>query len=287
MTDDDHPKPESDAKLTSRMIGWLKTIGRKRDDDLHDALAELIEDQPEGDRADSPEYALLNNIVQLKERTVADCMCPRADIIAVESGIAFTDLVQFITREAHSRYPVYREHLDDVIGMIHMKDVMKALAGGTTVAIDSILRDVLYVPTTMPVMKLLMQMRAKRYNMAIIVDEYGGVDGLITIEDLVEQIVGEIEDEHDETDYAPVQHRGDGALVVDARMPLADLEEQWGEFLTHEEREEYETVNGLILSLAGRVPDRGTPLKHPSGITIDVLEADARRVHRVRLHKAA
>ena len=269
------------------LIGWLKGLaGNRHEEDLHDALAELIEDQqPTGEHAGTPEYHLLNNILKLKERSVSDCMCPRADIIAVEAQMPFDKLVAFITEQGHSRYPVYRGHMDDVVGMIHMKDVTRALAHGTQIAIGDILRDVLYVPTTMPIMKLLMQMRHKRYNMAIVVDEYGGVDGLVTIEDLVEQIVGEIEDEHDETDYAPVQQRGDGAVVVDGRMPLADLETQLGHFLTDSEREEVETVNGLILHLAGRVPPRGTQLQHQSGMLIDIVEADARRVRRARLRQ--
>ena len=287
MTDKTEDENSSES-VGERLAGWLNKLTRTRSsDDLHEALAELIEDQPGEDRADAPEYALLNNIVQLKERTVADCMAPRANIIAVDAAMPFVDLARFVREQGHSRYPVHRGQLDDVIGMIHLKDIMAALVDGRAPKVEDMLRPVLYVPTAMPVMKLLMQMRVRAHNMAIAVDEYGGTDGLITIEDLVEQIVGEIEDEHDETDYAPVQQRGDGALLVDSRMPLDDLARDHADFAALADGDdEIQTINGLILQLAGSVPSRGARLEHPAGFIIDVLDADARRVRRARLRKA-
>jgi len=259
---------------------------RRKDEDLHDALAELIEDQDSGANATEPEYQLLQNILELRERTVADCMCPRADILAISDTTSFDDTVKFITEQGHSRYPVYRENLDDVIGIIILKDVMAAMARGKKPEISTLLRDALFVPTSMPVMKLLMQMRQKRHYLAVVVDEYGGVDGLVTIEDLVEQIVGEIEDEHDETGYAEPVTRPDGSLLVDGRMPLTILEEKFESFLSEEDRDQFDTVNGLAMSLAGRVPTRGTQLTHISGVVFEIVEADARRVKRLRVKKA-
>ncbi len=288
MSDSNEPPKQIEGEsFAERMSAWLKSLGpSRREENLHDMLAELIEEQPDGEHPMAPEYHLLNNIVQLKERTVGDCMCPRADIIAVDAAMPFADLVKFVRAQGHSRYPVHRGQLDDVIGMIHLKDVMGALVDGKAPSVESILRNVLYVPTTMPVMKLLMQLRARQHNMAIAVDEYGGTDGLITIEDLVEQIVGEIEDEHDETDYAAVQVRGDGALAIDARMPLDHLIAQYPDYASLKDNES-ETVNGLILSLHGSVPSRGAQLTHPDGYKIDVLDADSRRVRRIRVKKTA
>lgn len=282
-------EPQSFAE---RMTGWIRNLAKQKDEDLHEMLAELIDDQQaqaaEGSAGFADhEYQLLRNIVGLRERTVDDCMCPRADIVAIDAASDFASIVKFMTQEAHSRYPVYRENLDDVIGIIILKDVMAALANNESPNIDSLLRDVLYVPPSMPVMKLLLQMRQKRHHMAIVVDEYGGVDGLVTIEDLVEQIVGDIEDEHDEDDYASPTVKADGTLLVDGRMPLSELEEQLGKFLTDDERDEIDTVNGLALLLAGVVPARGTLLTHSSGVSFEVAEGDARRIKRLRVRKPA
>ncbi|MGE3770704.1 MAG: hemolysin family protein [Bdellovibrionales bacterium] len=281
------PDPEESQRFTERMTGWLKNLAtRRKEEDLHDALAELMEEQPTGGaQASEPEYQLLQNILELRERTVADCMCPRADIVAVDATMDFDALVTFVNKEAHSRYPVFRENLDDVIGIVILKDVMAALAEKRAPAVDELIRDVLFVPTSMPVMRLLLQMRQKRHHLAMVVDEYGGVDGLVTIEDLVEQIVGEIEDEHDENDYASPVVKADGSLIVDGRMPLEKLEEHLGVFLTTDERNNLDTVNGLALSLAGTVPSRGSQFTHSSGMLFEVAEADTRRVKRLRVRK--
>lgn len=293
MTTETPPTDESEQpSFTERMTGWIKNLARQKDEDLHEMLAELIDDQQaqaaEGSAGFADhEYQLLRNIVELRERTVDDCMCPRADIVAIDVGTDFDSVVKFVTQEAHSRYPVYRENRDDVIGIIILKDVMAALASGEKKTVESLMREVLFVPPSMPVMKLLLQMRQKRHHMAIVVDEYGGVDGLVTIEDLVEQIVGDIEDEHDEDDYASPTIKADGTLLIDGRMPLSELEEQIGAFLTEDERDTIDTVNGLALMLAGVVPTRGTILDHSSGVSFEVIEGDARRIKRLRVRKAA
>lgn len=282
------PNTETDQPgLTQRVASWIKNLAGHKDEDLHEMLAELIDDQQSN--ADlglnEPEYQLLRNIVELRERTVADCMCPRASIIAIDAAMPFDQMIKFITSEGHSRYPVYRENLDDVIGIIILKDLMASLANGQQPATDTLLRDVLFVPPTMPVMKLLLQMRQKRHHLAMVVDEYGGIDGLVTIEDLVEQIVGDIEDEHDENDYVAPIVKADGSLIVDGRMPLTELENQMGSFLTEEERDTIDTAAGLALMLAGVVPTRGTILQHSSGVSFEVTEGDARRIKRLRVRK--
>lgn len=286
MSDKTETPEEESRRFTRRMGAWLKKVAvRQKDEDLHDALAELVEDQADDTKAAEPEYQLLHNILKLRERTVADCMCPRADIVAVSADMDFSALTQFVTKEAHSRYPVYRDNLDDVIGIIILKDIMAAMARSEAPATDTLMRDVLFVPATMPVMKLLLQMREKHHHLAIVVDEYGGVDGLVTIEDLVEQIVGEIEDEHDEAGYTPPTMKADGSLMIDARMPLQDLEKSLGNFLTDDERNAFDTVNGLILSLAGRLPPRGTKVAHSSGVHFEITDADTSRVKRLRVSR--
>ena len=282
------PTPETDQPgLTQRVASWIKNLAGHKDEDLHEMLAELIDDQQTN--ADlglnEPEYQLLRNIVALRDRTVADCMCPRASIIAIDAAWPFDQIVRFVTDEGHSRYPVFRENLDDVIGIIILKDLMAGLASGEKPAVDTLLRDVLFVPPSMPVMKLLLQMRQKRHHLAMVVDEYGGIDGLVTIEDLVEQIVGDIEDEHDENDYAAPSVKADGSLIIDGRMPLTELEVQMGAFLTDDERNTIDTAAGLALMLAGVVPARGTQLTHSSGVTFEVTEGDARRIKRLRVRK--
>jgi CBS domain containing-hemolysin-like protein len=183
--------------------------------------------------------------------------------------------------------PLFRDTLDDVIGMVHIKDVVGALAGEGAVKaprIADIKRRVLFVPPSMEVIDLLLNMRINRIHMALVIDEYGGTDGLVTIEDLIEQIVGEIEDEHDEQAGPLIKQRGNGVLDVDARAPVVDLEAVINvDVLPDDRDEEVDTVGGLVFTLAGRVPVRGEVIVHESGIEFEVIEADARRLKRLRV----
>jgi CBS domain containing-hemolysin-like protein len=189
-----------------------------------------------------------------------------------------------IKREGHSRLPVYRDSLDDIIGMIHIRDVFVHMDRGPEFRIADILRKPLYVPPSKPVLDLLLEMRQARMHMAIVVDEYGGTDGLVTIEDVVEEIVGEIADEHDEPLAAQVVPRPDGTLDIDARLPVEEFERHLGPILSEEEREaEIETVGGLILALTHRIPARGETIAHPSGVEFRILDADSRRIRKVRV----
>ncbi|WP_448205289.1 hemolysin family protein [Azospirillum sp. sgz302134] len=265
--------------------GWLRTVIGGRDDaTLRATIEELIE-EPDGEEGSlgAGERALLANILKLRDRTVDDVMVPRADIVAVEVDTPFPTLVQRMAEEAHSRLPVYRETLDEVVGMVHIKDVLAAVAKGLTVELKDIVRDLSIVAPSMPVVDLLVQMRQKRQHMALVVDEFGGIDGLVTIEDLVEEIVGEIEDEHDEEAQPRLVERPDGSIIADARVSIEDFEERVGSFLTEEEREDVDTLGGLVVSLAGRVPGRGEMLTHPSGIEFEIVEADPRRIKRLRV----
>ncbi|MEH3038572.1 MAG: hemolysin family protein [Sphingomonas paucimobilis] len=231
------------------------------------------------------ERKMLRNILHFGERDAGDMGVPRADIVALEENTPFADVVKLFAEAGHSRLPVYREKLDTVVGMVHVKDVFAILAKGEEhppTAI-SLLRQPLYVPQSMGTLDLLAQMQASRTHLAIVLDEYSGTDGLITIEDLVEEIVGEIEDEHDEapTDlFVPLEG---GAWEADARAELEDAAELIDPRLGEVE-EDVETLGGLAFVLAGEVPKQGTCLDHPSGWRIEIVAADTRRVLRLRLH---
>jgi CBS domain containing-hemolysin-like protein len=264
----------------------MRSQRRKKADEptLRETVEELIEDLKEPTTSEEvDERRLLRNVLTLAELSAEDVMVPRADIIAVEASTPLNDLVKAIAAEAHSRLPVYRERLDDIIGMIHIKDVLRYWGREAEFSFSQILRDVLFVAPSMRVLDLLLEMRESRTHIALVVDEYGGIDGLVTIEDLVEEIVGEIEDEHDEDGRPRIVHRADGTSVTDGRLTLGEFEASVGPILTPEDRAQIDTLGGLVVGLVGRVPGRGEVIKHSSGIEFEVLEADARRVKRIRV----
>ncbi|NDE89516.1 MAG: HlyC/CorC family transporter [Alphaproteobacteria bacterium] len=231
------------------------------------------------------EKELLTNLLNARDRRISDIMIPRADIFAIDETTPLKKLAALMGKTGHSRVPVFRKTLDDVIGFVHIKDVTAGLVDDKPVLIPHIVRKLLYVPPSMPVTRLLLQMRQKRQHMALVVDEFGGIDGLVTIEDVVEEIVGDIDDEHDDpANVIQLQRRADGSIVVDARMPIDAFEEQIGSILQEEERQAIDTLGGLVFTLAGRVPLKGENLRHTSGISFEVLEADTRRIKRLRVH---
>lgn len=280
---------EENGTLTQQLRGWLRSIlGVRGGDTLRDTIEELIEEtgSTEPSMAEG-ERALLANILKLRHRTVVDAMVPRADIIGVPLDISLPDLIMRFSNEAHSRMPVYREELDDVIGMVHIKDVLACVAGSRAYDLESITREVMIVAPSMPVLDLLLKMRQQRQHLALVVDEFGGIDGLVSIEDLVEEIVGEIEDEHDDAKASALMPRADGSLDVDARIPVEDFEAQLGRYFDPEELEDVDTLGGLVFSMAGRVPSPGEVLKHPSGLEFEILDADPRRIKMLRVRNLA
>ena len=273
--------------FTQRLRGYVLRLIRPNNGEntIRGTLEELIEVHPDAETTIVDEQrTLLENILYLRDRTIADVMVPRADIIAIESNAEFGQLIELINNAAHSRVPVYQKVLDDVIGMVHIKDVLATQKSGKIFSLQNIIRPVLFVTPSMQVLELLLEMRAKRTHMALVVDEFGGIDGLLTIEDLVEEIVGEIEDEHDQDDEPVWQRLSDETIDVDARFEIVNFEQEIGSFITAEEREEVDTLGGLVFSLAGRVPVRGELIKHSSGIEIEILDADPRRIKKLRLH---
>ncbi|HLJ20581.1 MAG TPA: hemolysin family protein [Stellaceae bacterium] len=288
MTDAPAGRPserEADEGPFRGLRNWLRQLRGERtgEQDLRTSLEELIEEHEE-EPIDAQERAILTNIVNLHEQSAADVMVPRVDIVAIEVDTPFDQVVKSFVEQGHSRMPVYRETLDDVLGMVHVKDVLPYAADNKPVALAKIVRKVLFVAPSMPVLDLLLQMRLTRVHLALVVDEFGGVDGLLSIEDVIEEIVGEIEDEHDPADPPQMIERPDGSMIVEARMPIDRLEDATGQKLLPEQsEEEINTLGGLVTTLAGRVPARGEVIKHPAGFDIEVLDADPRRVKRLRL----
>src|SRR5215468_12451405 len=266
---------------------WLRSLRRGRNGEtLRETIEELIEETD--NEVDAPisqdESALLRNILPLRNFTAYDVMVPRADIAAVPVDIELNELVRVMSTKGHSRLPVYRETLDDVIGMVHIKDVLTCLTGDRPFDLKAILREVLFVAPSMRALDLLLQMRLARIHMALVIDEFGGIDGLTTIEDVVEEIVGEIEDEHDIEQGPKMLARPDGTLIADARTTIEEFERRVGPVLSEAEREQdIDTLGGLVIAMTGHVPTRGETVTHPSGIVFEVIEADPRRIRRLRI----
>jgi magnesium and cobalt transporter len=281
----------SRAGLISRLRNgiWHRNIEHS----VRDSIAELVQEAAQAPQLpgqtpelDRQERALIANVLRLRGTTADDVMVPRADVVAMRVDVTLEEALAQIRREGHSRLPVYREQLDDIAGMVHIKDVFGYVGRPDAFSLEAILRRPLLVAPQMPVLDLLLQMRQARMHLALVVDEYGGIDGLVTIEDLVETIVGDIADEHDEIQGPMVTERGDGSLDLDARLPVEDFESRVGPVLTEDEREaDIDTVGGLVFQLAGRVPSRGEVIGHPSGFEFRVLDADARRIRRLRVRR--
>jgi CBS domain containing-hemolysin-like protein len=277
--------PEGEGPLQS-LINWLRQLrgARNGETSLRDELEELIEEHSDAEPIDPHERRLLGNILKLHELTAADVMVPRVDIIALAIDTPFPEAAKQMVENGHSRVPVYNETLDDVVGMVHIKDLLPYAVDGRTAPLTSLARKVLFVAPSMPALDLLLQMRLSRVHMALVVDEFGGTDGLITIEDVIEEIVGEIEDEHDDADQPKLIERPDGTLIAEARTPIAALQERISvPLLPPDQEEDVDTLGGLVFTLAGRVPTRGEIIRHPAGFEFEVLDADPRRLKRVRV----
>jgi CBS domain containing-hemolysin-like protein len=287
-TDDDN-----DGRIWQR----LKTMFFGRDheptlrEQLEEAIAEHEEDSDDHDQSDNDgdltavERTMLRNLLHFSEHRVDDVMVPRSDIVAIDESAGFADCIAAFAEHGHSRLPVYRETLDSIIGMIHIKDVFAVLASGEQPpeSLEAFIRQPRFVPQNMSVLALLDEMRRTRTHLAIVLDEYSGTEGLVTIEDLVEEIVGEIEDEHDEEPEAMFTQLSPVMWEADARAELDDLAEAIDAKLSEVE-EDVDTLGGLAFVIAGQVPDVGQMLTHEaSGWKLEILEADEKRVTRIRL----
>ena len=255
-------------------------------DQIEDAIDEHEEEGEESKGDLSPvERQMLRNLLHFGERTVGDVAVPRSDIVAVAEDIGFEALVCAFAEAGHSRLPVYRDSLDTITGMIHIKDVFEIMANKAEppASLEALIRQPRYVPESMGVLDLLAEMRASQTHLAIVIDEYSGTEGLVTIEDLVEEIVGDIEDEHDETPAVMIVPMDDGRWDADARAELSDVSETVDPRLAEVE-EDVDTLGGLAFVLAGHVPQIGESVTHASGWRIEVTDGDARRATRLVLH---
>jgi CBS domain containing-hemolysin-like protein len=278
------------SRLGQSLRDWWRSLVRPRNGgngSLRETLEELIEKEEQREEEEEPvdaeDRALLANLLKFRRLTAEDVMIPRADIVAVDSGTSLRDFIALVKRTYHSRLPVYRENLDDVLGMVHIKDVLSATAQKRKFDLRKIVRQMLFVAPSMRLVDLLLEMQRSHVHMALVVDEYGGIDGLVTIEDLIEQIVGEIEDEFDVHEGPKLFAEAEGILRADARATIEEFEGMVGPVVSDEEREEIDTLGGLVFSLAGRVPSRGELIVHPSGVEFEVLDADPRRIKRLRV----
>ena len=278
-----------EVKPTRSFKNLFRLLRRKASETaLRDAIEELIEESEVADggeaQLDSNESSLLANVLKLGALTAYDVMVPRADIKAAADDIDLKDLIQMTREFGHSRLPIYRDSLDDIVGIVHIKDALPYIFEPEKFKLKQILREPMFVAPSIRVLDLLLQMRLARAHMVLVVDEFGGIDGLVTIEDLVEEIIGEIEDEHDVVRGPHLVQRPDGTLLADARTTIEDFEERVGPVLTEAEREaDIDTLGGLVMSLTDRVPTRGELVTHDSGIVFEVIDADPRRVKRLRV----
>jgi magnesium and cobalt transporter len=282
-----HNQPKNKGGSLSRLRTllrlWRRPRGPRGSRETMDAL--IAAAALEGVAPFTPqERFLIGNILKVHDRNAADVMVPRVDIVALDVEQPFAEIVKCMVEHGHSRVPVYRESLDDVIGFVHVKDVLAPVADRRPAKLSRLLRKVLFVAPSVPILDLLVQMRQARTHIAMVVDEFGGIDGLVTIEDLIEEIVGEIEDEHDVPEAPSLIERPDGSVIADARLPIEALEEQHGARLRPDvDGEAVDTLGGLVFTLAGRVPKRGEVIAHPGGIEFEVLDADPRRIKRLRV----
>ena len=298
MSDDDKPPSSGDStggdrsgrvrSSVVRLLGsWLrKGLGRNNGASWRESLGEVLAEGEIAEQISPHERDLLLNLLRFGGLTAEDAMVPRNDITAVDTAASLDEVVATIKAEGHSRMPLYRGNLDDIVGMIHIRDVMGHWGEDGLFDLDSMRRDILFVPQSMPIPALLKEMRETRLHMAVVVDEYGGTHGLVTIEDLVEEIVGEIEDEHDAVDTPALVRLDDGAVEADARVRVDELERHLAvPLLDGAVEDAVDTLGGLVFALAERVPRVGEQIPHPAGFTFEVLEADPRRIKRLRVSR--
>lgn len=273
-------------------IGWLKgAIGKEKANDgdtLRDVFEDFIEEaeqHPENTSSTVTDHerTLITNVLKMRDLTVAEIMIPRAEIVAIDINTPQEELFALLAQKQYSRIPVYRETLDDVLGSIHIKDILSTLAQGQRLDIAAMVRDLPIVSPAMRVIDLILFMRSRRKHMVLVVDEYGGIDGMATIGDVVESLVGEIEDEYEQDDDPELIVNRDGSILADARYDIDDFQEQYGALLSDEQLDDVDTIGGMIFALIGRIPAQGEIIAHESGVTFEILDADPRRVNRVMI----
>lgn len=284
-------KVKKSHSLLHTISNWVKSgLGIKASEgNLKETLEEIIEEHEEKEVYLGPEAkVMMNNILSFGELQVRDVMTPRTQIIALECSITLPELLKTMDENGHTRMPVYRKTLDDVIGFIHVKDVFKFLGEDKKeFNISEIMRDIIVIPPSMRVVDLLLKMRKSGQHLALIVDEYGGTDGLVTLEDLFEEIVGDIQDEHDdeEDERDGLIKIADNIFEANARIEIEDLEEKLGINIYDDAREDqnFDTLGGLIFTVMGRLPNSGEKMNYDERFTFEIIDADQRKINKVRI----
>jgi CBS domain containing-hemolysin-like protein len=267
---------------------WLRSFAKNKATSLEDSVVELIEEHDEhGSKIGSEERELLHNMLNFGDLSVDDIMVPRNDIIAVSDEVTLEALQQLFIQEAHTRMPVYQDSLDNIIGFIHVKDLLKALQNTCApFVITAMLRTALTVSSSTKLIDLLAKMRDESVHMALVIDEYGGVDGLVTIEDLIACIIGETKGEHDGDTEKSYNVVNKDTIEVSGRMTIVELEKLLQLQIIEGKSEDFDTVGGFILSIVGYLPSKGEVVAHgPAGIDFEVLDVDPRRVKTLLIHK--
>lgn len=287
--------PSSDTvsaqpSLLQSLGGWFKeSLGAKTGNSLKQALEDVLDDHIETTEhmVSDEERTLIRNMIAFGELTVSDVMVPRADVFAVDMTVSLEQLKLYVIEKRHTRIPIYNDTMDHIAGFVHAKDLTLFFAGDEEFDIKKVLRDILFVPPSMRGVDLLMQMRSSSCHIAIVVDEYGGTDGLVTMENVFEELVGDIQDEHDNEQKLELNWKGKNILIADARVEIDDLEEALGLSLTSDEEEEdFDTLGGLIFSEIGRVPAKGEVIGFLDDLLrFEILSADPRRIYRVKIRR--
>ncbi len=281
----------NDTKSSSRISKSANKIFRLfslKGKSLENDVAELINEyDPEGKQVGSEEREMVHNVMGLGEKTTHDIMIPRTDIVAIDQDMKQEEVWKTIIESGHTRIPVFKDNLDNIAGFLHIKDLLPLLVNKTELELKNIMREILYVPPSMNIVDLLVKMRDRRIHIAVVLDEYGGTEGLLTIEDIVEEIVGDIDDEHDDVGEPDFIKIDESTYQVKARMQVEKLEYNIGVSLrTGNEEEDFDTVGGLIFFMLGRIPTKGEIIEHhSSGVIFEVIDADARRLKKLLVRK--
>ena len=270
-------------KIYSSIISLFRS---NQKEELKNVIEDLIdENKSSTEKIDDGTKNIFKNVINLSDKCIEDVMIPRADIAAVSSDIKIDKLITFINKTKHSRIPVFQDNLDKIIGMIHIRDLFEKVNNKkkkeNLSLSKTITRKILFSSPSMKILDLLLKMRSEQIHMSIVVDEFGGTNGLVTIEDLVEEIVGEIKDEHDFEEIEEIKKISKKTYDVSARLPVEDLEKKIGGYFTDEEKEDIDTVGGLVFNLLGKIPSRGEVISHKSGLEFTIRDADTRKIKRI------
>ena len=273
--------------MIKKIYGSIISLFRSdQKEELKNVIEDLIdENKSNSEKIDDGTKNIFKNVINLSDKCIEDVMIPRADIDAVSSDIKIDKLITFINKTKHSRIPVFQDNLDKIIGMIHIRDLFEKVNKKKKTESSSlskkITRKILFSSPSMKILDLLLKMRSEQIHMSIVVDEFGGTNGLVTIEDLVEEIVGEIKDEHDFEEIEEIKKISKKTYDVSARLPVEDLEKKIGGYFTDEEKEDIDTVGGLVFNLLGKIPSRGEVINHKSGLEFTIRDADTRKIKRI------